>query len=168
MSQKSDVSAAALDVSSGGGSAAAQAYKAQLAADAAVSAVPGAVQVKSTYGADEPRPAPILTGIDARTAERKRVSGRARILLQSGGAILVGKMVDISVSGACVLLDDMVPVKKTCTLECDIFQNGARQVFSVPAVSVYGVLASGHGFKVGFQFGPRSPATLKAISDIMR
>jgi hypothetical protein len=67
-----------------------------------------------------------------------------------------------------VLLDDMVPVKKVCTFECDIFQNGIRRVFSAPAVSVYGVLASGHGFKVGFQFGPRSSAALKTIADIMR
>lgn len=159
MSQKSDLSAAPLNASFGGGSAAAQAYKAQLAAEAAAS---------TSSADDEPLPAPMPTGADARTAERKKVSGRARIVLQGGGASLVGKMVDISVSGACVLLDDMVPVKKVCTLECDIFQNGTRRMFSAPAVSVYGVLASGHGFKVGFQFGPRSSAALKTIADIMR
>lgn len=168
MNHKSDLSAAAPSASFGGGSAAAQAYKAQLAAEAAANAsVLGGVAPISADD-DEPQPAPMPTGADARTAERKKVSGRARIVLQGGGVSLVGKMVDISVNGACVLLDDMFPVKKVCTFECDIFQNGTRRVFSAPAVSVYGVLASGHGFKVGFQFGPRSSAALKTIADIMR
>ena len=178
MNQKSELSDGAENASLGGGSAAAQAYKAQLAAEAAANAALAALDVKSeqkgggasTTGAhdDQPQPAPMPTGADARTAERKKVSGRARIVLQGGGAHLVGKMVDISVNGACVLLDDMFPIKKVCTFECDIFQNGTRRVFSAPAVSVYGVLASGHGFKVGFQFGPRSSAALKTIADIMR
>lgn len=164
MNSKSDLSAAAPNATLGGGSAAAQAYKAQLAAEAAANAT----AVASAVDDGEPQPAPMSTGADARTAERKKVTGRARIVLQSGGGSRQGKMVDISVSGVCVLLDDMVPIKKMCTLECDIFQNGTRLVFSVPAVSVYGVLASGHGFKIGFQFGPRSSAALKTIADIMR
>ncbi len=178
MNQKSELSAAALNASLGGGSAAAQAYKAQLAAEAAANSAASAFETKVVQAAsgstaagaevDVPQPAPMPTGADARTAERKKVTGRARIVLQGGGASLSGKMVDISVNGACVLLDDMVPVKKVCTFECDIFQNGIRRVFSAPAVSVYGVLASGHGFKVGFQFGPRSSAALKTIADIMR
>lgn len=175
MNHKSDLSAVALNASLGGGSAAAQAYKAQLAAEAAANVAAAAFDAKATQAgastqgasvADAPQPTP--TGADARTAERKKVTGRVRILLQGAGASVSGKMVDISVNGACVLLDDMVPVKKMCTLECDIFQNGTRRVFSAPAVSVYGVLASGHGFKIGFQFGPRSSAALKTIADIMR
>ena len=162
MNQKSELSDGAENASLGGGSAAAQAYKAQLAAEAAQAG--GA----SSAVDEASKPTPTPTGADARTAERKKVSGRARIVFQGGAVSLSGKMIDISVSGACVLLDDMVPVKKVCTLECDIFQNGTRRVFSAPAVSVYGVLASGHGFKVGFQFGPRSSAALKTIADIMR
>lgn len=163
MSQKSDPSGAVWNTSVAGGSAAAQAYKAQLAAEAATHATPAGLEAD-----DEPQPAPLPNAADARAAERIKVTGRARIVFQGGSLSLSGKMMDISVNGACVLLDDMVPVKKMCTLECDIFQNGARRVFSVPAVSVYGVLASGHGFKVGFQFGPRSAAALKTIADIMR
>lgn len=164
----------------GGGSAAAQAFRSQqlreAAADSVGSAGPDAVRVppqqapaaKADAPDAEPQPAPFAKGSDARTAERKKVSGRARVVMQGAGASVLGKMVDISVNGACVMLDAMVPVKKMCTLECDIFQNGTRRVFNVPAVSVYGVLASGHGFKIGFQFGPRSAAALKTIADIMR
>lgn len=110
---------------------------------------------------------PFRTGSDARTAERKKVSGRARVVFSAGNQ-RAGKMVDLSVSGACVLMEDPLPVKQTCTLECDIFQNGVRQVFSVPAVTAYGVLASGQGYKVGFQFGPSSAAASNAIAALLK
>lgn len=96
------------------------------------------------------------------------MAGRARVVLQGADSALSGKMVDMSLTGACVLIDAAVPIKKMCTLECDIFQNGSRHLFTVPALLVYSVLASGHGFKVGFQFGPTSPAALKTISDLLR
>ncbi len=110
---------------------------------------------------------PFRTGSDARVAERKKVSGRARVIFP-GGNQRVGKMVDLSVSGACVLMDDPIPVKQTCTLECDIFQNGVRHVFSVFAVTVYGVLASGQGYKVGFQIEQPSAAASKAIEALLK
>lgn len=141
----------------GGGSAAGQALREQLAKDAAAKAAVGG----------EPVAAPFTRPSDARTAERKKVVGRARMVLQGGALARSGKMVDMSLTGACVLMEDMLAVKQPCTLECDIFLNGARKVFSVPAVSVYCVLASGHGFKVGFQFGARSPAASKTIADIL-
>jgi len=149
----------------GVGSAAGQAYREQLVREKAT----GAATAETDPGAatDIGRPAPFNRGSDARAAERKKVSGRARIVVMVGGADVSGKLIDMSSTGACILMDDMLPVKKVCTLECDIFQNGTRHVFSVQAVLVYGVLARGHGFKVGFQFGPRSPAALKTIAAIL-
>lgn len=110
---------------------------------------------------------PFRTGSDARIAERKKVSGRARAVF-TGGNQRAGKMVDLSASGACVLMEDPIPVKQTCTLECDVFQNGVRQVFNVSAVTVYGVLASGQGYKVGFHFGPPNVAASNAISALLK
>lgn len=107
------------------------------------------------------------TGSDARVAERKKVSGRARVVFP-GGNQRAGKMVDMSVTGACVLMEDPIPVKQTCTIECDIFQNGVRQVFNVPAVTVYGVLASGQGYKVGFHFRQPSAAASNAIAALLK
>jgi hypothetical protein len=110
---------------------------------------------------------PFRTGSDARAAERKKVSGRARVVF-AGGNQRAGKMVDLSASGACVLMEDPLPVKQNCTLECDIFQNGVRQVFSVPALTMYGVLASGQGYKVGFQFGQPSAAASSSIATLLK
>lgn len=110
---------------------------------------------------------PFHTGSDARMTERKKVSGRARVVF-AGGNQRAGKMVDLSVSGACVLLDAPLPVKQSCTLECDVFQNGARQVFSVPAVTMYGVLASGQGYKVGLHFGQPDAAARNAIAALLK
>lgn len=94
------------------------------------------------------------------------MNGRARVVLPSGEAV-TGKMVDLSLTGACVMLDDMLPSRVACVLEFDIFHGGRRHVFNTPAVSVYGVLASGGGFKVGFQFGASSRAASKSIAELV-
>lgn len=74
---------------------------------------------------------------------------------------------DVSLTGACVLLDNMVTPKSICTLECDVFQEGKRFVFRCQAVSVYGVLASGQGFKIGFVFGPMDTATSETVKALV-
>jgi hypothetical protein len=76
-------------------------------------------------------------------------------------------MVDISATGACVTVEDLIPGKKVYNLEFDIFHNGRRYLFAVQAVPVYSVLVSGKGYKVGFQFGPRSPECAKSLGDLM-
>lgn len=107
------------------------------------------------------------SGSDARTAERKKVSGRSRAVF-SGGNQRAGKMVDLSASGACVLMEDPIALKQTCTLECDIFQNGAHHLFSVPAVTVYSVLASGQGYKLGFHFGKPDVVASNTIAALLK
>ncbi len=102
--------------------------------------------------------------IDSRTAARKKINGRARVYLaDERGGFVTGKMVDISVSGVCIMMDAPFPVKRTCNLECEVFYQGQRQLFSTQAVSVYGVLAGTAGFRVGFQFGARSPDAVRVI-----
>lgn len=103
---------------------------------------------------------------EARAAERKLVSGRARVVRNLAQALL-GKTVDISETGACILMDDMLPSKAACVLEFDIFHNGKRYVFSTPAHVVYGVFSSGKGFKVGFQFGPLSPQASRCVATLV-
>ncbi len=145
-----------------GGSAAGQAYREELARQG--KSVESALEDLSAATAAKP-PAPKPLG-EARAAERKKVHGRARIVVAGAGAVM-GKMVDISLTGACVMLDDMFPSKKNCVLEFDIFHAGQRHVFSVQALSVYGVLASGKGFKVGFQFGTVTAAAGKSIAALV-
>lgn len=102
--------------------------------------------------------------IDSRVAVRKKINGRARVhLTDAGEGFVAGKMIDISVSGVCVMMDAPFPIKRTCNLECEVFYQGQRQLFSTQAVSVYGVLAGTSGFRVGFQFGARSPDAVRVI-----
>ncbi len=106
--------------------------------------------------------------IESRTAVRKKINGRARVYLtDGGGGFVAGKMVDISVSGVCIMMDAPLPIKRTCNLECEVFYQGQRQLFSTQAVSVYGVLAGTAGFRVGFQFGARSPDAVRVIELLM-
>ena len=152
--------------SSSGGSESLKAFRAILAAEAAA----GIVHAKPVENVVYPVPegAPLAkVGVEARAAERKLVSGRARVTL-GGGTVIMGKMLDVSKLGASLMLEDLLAVKKTCTLDCDIFHNGKRYVFSVPALSVHAVLVSGKGFKVGFQFGPRTPAATQTLDDLLK
>lgn len=148
--------------SQGGGSSAGQAYRAELARSA------GAAELDRTSSPslDQSDKKQQDQNAEARVAERKKVSGRARVNV-AGGSTVSGKTIDISLSGVCILMEDMLPSKKLCSLEFDIFHVGTRYVFGVQAVSVYSVLVSGKGFKVGFQFGPRGPAAQTAISALI-
>ncbi len=132
-------------VSSEGGSAAARAYREQLAREgqSLPAFVPGQMGASNAEGTFH---------LNARRDERIKLNGRASVRL-AGAPTLSGRMVDISQGGVCVLMDDPLRAKTTCTLEVDVFHKGKRQVFSCPAVCVYAVLAAGKGFKVGFQFG---------------
>lgn len=137
-----------------GGSAAAQAYRAEVERQGIVLA---------------PLPqAAVPTGApkDGRAVERKRIGGRARVV-RTGAQPVIGKMYDISETGACIVLDGMLPSKSACMLEFEIFHNGQRHVFSTQALVVYGIFSSGKGFKVGFQFGPRSPEASKSIAALV-
>lgn len=144
---------------SSGGSPAAQAFRQQQAESGA------AEPAKAPAAAGAVGAAPKV-GVDARGAKRVKVNGRARVVLgKATGA--TGKLIDMSETGLGLMMDDMPPAKLVTGVQCDIFHNGKRFLFSAAASCVYGVLASGKGFKVGFQFGNLDPAAKKAITDIM-
>ena len=149
---------------SGGGSAAGRAYREQLAREG-TSQEPLPPDVGPVTGMGDLGPNP--NGPESRAAERRKVIGRARLTL---GATHVenGKMVDISATGACVLMENMLPAKRPAMLDCDIFHNGKRHTFGLQVITVYGVLVSGKGFKIGLQFGPRSPVVAKILEELLR
>ncbi len=146
-----------------GGSPAARAYKEQLAREGKEVNIAGVSFDTPANAAPAGSKPP---GIEARAAERKLLPGRARVAV-TGGAMMSGKLVDISATGISIMMDDPLPTKKVCVLECESFKNGRLYAFMVQAVSVHGVLVSGKGFKVGFQFGPRTPAAAKTIEELM-
>ncbi len=145
-----------------GGSAAGQAYRAELERQGK----PVGLAVTDVLAGNPQNPPHRSALKEARSVERKLVSGRARVI-RNAAQPLVGKTVDISETGACILMDDMLPSKTACVLEFDIFHNGKRYVFSTTAQVVYGIFSSGRGFKVGFQFGPRSPEASSSIAALV-
>jgi hypothetical protein len=89
---------------------------------------------------------------DLRMAARKKmVNGRIHLSVSHGFAIH-GKLVDISMSGIGVMLDDPVTNNTSYSVECELFQNGARIVLNARATIIHCVLVSGKGFRVGLQF----------------
>lgn len=104
---------------------------------------------------------------EARAAIRKKFPGKVRIVGDNTGRFVIGKVFDVSLTGASVIVDDMLPWKKIVKLDIDIFHNGRRFVFTVQAVPVYSVLVSGAGYKFGFQFGPPTPEASKTLGALM-
>ena len=137
----------------GGGSAAARAYRAEMG-------ITSPVQEVAKASKAQPHP-------EARAAIRKKLSGRVRLTF-GVGTPTDAKVIDMSVTGICLLVEQMVHAKTPCTLACNIFHEGKAHVFSLRAVAVYSVLASGQGFKVGFQFGPHDEAAAAQIAALMR
>lgn len=127
---------------------------------------PIAAVTADAHGVNSPKPSSPAHRSDARAAQRKRVNGRARVL-RNGMQPVAGKMVDISQTGACVILDELPPSKVACVLEFDIFHDGKRYAFSAPAETIYGIYSSGKGFKVGFQFGPCGPQATQCVNALV-
>lgn len=138
---------------------------ASLAAQEALQGQSASAEVGAATPAVDAPPAPAR--ITPRLAERKVVSGKAQITIGSGFSV-GGKLIDLSEGGVCAMLDDPITIKKVCNISCNIFQNGKSYKFSLPSVVAYCVLVSGRGYKVGFQFGPRSPGVAQTIADVLK
>ncbi len=147
-----------------GGSPAAREFREKQAREgggAAHNAAPVRWGVKSAVP-----PQPAHSGPEARVYPRKKVNGRALLTLANGSTVS-GKMLDLSHSGASVLLEDRVAVKQSYPLEWAVFADGRRQVFQVQARAVYAVLVSFEGFRLGFEWAQCSPGAQKTIDDLL-
>ena len=99
---------------------------------------------------------------ESRAAVRKKVPGRARVRLGQQ-QIYFGKMIDISMTGASILCEEIIPSRKIVDLEIDIFHEGRKCYFVVQAIAVHHVLVGGKGYKIGLQFGPLTPEAVKSL-----
>lgn len=106
---------------------------------------------------------PGATRQDERAAKRYPCSGRAKILTNSGRSI-DGRMFDISMTGASVLLDDRVPFDGRCTITVSVYKGGVLHHFQVHARFVHASLAGQTGFKHGFEFDAPDSAATKSLA----
>ena len=103
---------------------------------------------------------------DSRRAIRKRFSGRVKIL--ADGALVRGKVYDVSLTGASIMLDDLLRSgRKLVQVQFDIFHNGKNYAFEAPAAPVYSVLVSGSGYKIGMQFGTLAEIHMVTLGQLL-
>lgn len=100
---------------------------------------------------------------EARAAKRFPCSGRAKILTNSGRSI-DGRMFDISMTGASVLLEDRVVFNGRCTITISVYKAGVLHHFQVQARFVHASLAGQTGFKHGFEFEKPDGAATKSLA----
>lgn len=100
---------------------------------------------------------------DERAAKRYPCSGRAKVLTSSGRSI-DGRMFDVSMTGASVLLEDRVSFNGRCTITVSVYKGGTLHHFQVTARFVHASLAGQSGFKHGFGFDAPDAAATKSLA----
>ena len=100
---------------------------------------------------------------EERAAKRYPCSGKARIVTSSG-ATVEGRMFDISMTGASVLLDDRANFGTRCTIAITVYKGGTLHNIQATARFVHASLAGQSGFKHGFEFDSPDAAAVKSLA----
>lgn len=66
--------------------------------------------------------------------------------------VLSGHTLDVAVGGICIILQDQIPVGMVYPIRFEMLLKGKTHVITTEAKSIYGVFASGGGFRVGLAF----------------
>ena len=102
---------------------------------------------------------------DGRNAARKKATGRVKFAVNNKLAG-EGKLVDISISGAAIILDVPITGVRSCLIQIDSFTKGKRFVITGPAIIVFSVLSGHHGQKLGITWGSLDPASTLALQQL--
>jgi len=96
---------------------------------------------------------------------RYPLHGRVQVAV-SNQIVLSGYTHDISVDGICVLLQDQIPVDVVYPIRFEMAINGKTHLITARAKSIYGVFASGGGFRVGLVFKDDDPHRSELIRSL--
>lgn len=99
---------------------------------------------------------------DERAAKRFPCNGRAKVLT-SAGQTVDGRMFDISLLGASVMLECHLTRERRCTITVSVFKAGKLHHFQVQATLMHSSLAGQRGFKHGFEFDKPDSNAAKAL-----
>lgn len=79
----------------------------------------------------------------------------------------MGRTVDISISGICIMLDAPLAAGESCVIAFEVPLNGTIRKLMVSAKSVYSIFG-GEGFRTGLQFVQLDAANTSIINEIVR
>jgi len=98
-------------------------------------------------------------------ATRYPMRGRVQVALPNQ-TILSGYTLDISVGGICIILQDQIPVGVHFPIRFEMAVKGKIHVVTAQTKSIYGVFASGGGFRVGLGFRENDPHRTELIKSL--
>lgn len=104
---------------------------------------------------------------DTRIAPRKVLRCRAKVMLDRGRPPMMGKTVDISVSGICIMLEGSLATGESCVISFEAPVKGTMRKVMASAKAVYSI-CSGDSFRTGFQFVQLDAANTSIINEIVR
>jgi c-di-GMP-binding flagellar brake protein YcgR len=104
---------------------------------------------------------------DTRIAPRKVLRCRVKVMLNGGRPPLIGRTVDISISGICLMLETPLAAGESCVIAFEAPVNGTMRKVMVSAKAVYSIF-SGEGFRIGLQFVQLDAANTSIINQIVR
>ena len=91
--------------------------------------------------------------------------GRVQVALPNQ-SFLSAYMVDVSVEGICITLQDPIPVGVVYPIRFEMMVNGKAHVITALAKSIYCVLASSGDFRAGFAFNDKDPQRTTVIKSL--
>ena len=103
--------------------------------------------------------------MEVQRATRYPLHGRVQVALPNQ-TILSGHALDISVGGICIILQNQIPVDAVFLIRFEMVVKGKIHVITAQAKSIYGVFASGGGFRVGLGFKEHDPHRTELIKSL--
>lgn len=99
--------------------------------------------------------------VDSRQTNRKILRCRAMVRIESG-AILLGKTLDVSQGGLCILLENSMPVGALCEVRVDFFLDG-KSARIQSKTRVVSCICTHRTYRVGLQFLGIDPSQMDVI-----
>ena len=103
--------------------------------------------------------------MEVQRVTRYPLRGRVQVAISSQ-LVLSGYSRDISLGGICVLLQDQIPLNAVYPVRFEMAVKGKIHIITARAKSIYGVFASGGGFRVGLAFNDDDPYRSELIKSL--
>jgi c-di-GMP-binding flagellar brake protein YcgR len=104
---------------------------------------------------------------ETRIAPRKLLRCRVKIMLNGGRPPILGRSLDISMSGMSIFLESPLAAGEQCVIAFETPVNGNLKRVMASAKVVYNIFSSSDGFRHGLQFVQLDAANTSIIGQII-